>query len=385
MRFDDDTDLRTLRAELREWLRRNAIEQEPGEPYARMLQRWHQRLYQGGWVGLSWPVEYGGRGLGPVHEALVNEEIGRAGAPEGPRVGYLGRAIQQFGSDEQKRTYLPGLLSGEDYWCQGFSEPEAGSDLASLRTRAVLDAGTYRLNGQKVWTSYAEYADYCLLLARTGPAEARHKAISAFILPMNLPGIEIRPLRAITGESEFCEVFLTDVQLPESARVGAEGDGWKLAMMTVAYERGAADVGYLSKFESILTHLEQHLQTSSHADNAWDHLRELRTLQTVLTCHVRRRLKERESATSLPGPEMSVDKLLMTHVDQKINDGVVELLAPDCFRHGGDNDWTRNYFYSRAASIYGGTSQIQLNIIAGSILGLPREASNTGGRAGASS
>lgn len=366
-------DLTEFRARLRTWLAANVIEPEPDEPHALFLKRWHQTLFRGGWVGLSWPREYGGRGLGNIYDVVLNEEIGEFGAPDAPRIGYLGRALLKWGTEEQRQKYLPGLLSGDDYWCQGFSEPNAGSDLAGIVTRAVPHNGTYTITGQKVWTTYGDYADYCLLLARTGPAEGRHKGISAFIVPMRLPGVQVRPIRAITDESEFSEIFCDGVEVPERNRVGAEGDGWAIAMMTVAYERGAADVGYLSKFGAALHELRGELARKRPGDPlVRRELGRLEVLHRVLSQHVGRRLGERDDSDTPPGPEMSVDKLLMTDVDQALHESAVRLLGPAALVGEETSPWLRRYLYSRAASIYGGSEQIQLNILAQRVLGLPR-------------
>ncbi|SHH04893.1 Acyl-CoA dehydrogenase [Jatrophihabitans endophyticus] len=369
----DDTELARFRRDLRRWLREHGIERREDEEHARFLQRWHQELAAGGWVGLSWPQEYGGHGLSGVYEVVVNEEIGRAGAPDAPRVGYMGRALLTWGSEQQRTRYLPGLLRGDDYWCQGFSEPGAGSDLANISTRAVRDGDRYVISGQKVWTSYGEFADFCLLLARTSSAagQPKHKGISAFVLPMDSPGVEVRPIRAITGHSEFCEIFLDDVELGAEQRIGAEGDGWPIAMMTVSYERGAADVGYLSKFGAALGELRRLVGKRADEPTVRLELGRLTRLYTLLGQHVERRLEDRQRTQAVPGPEMSVDKVLMTLVDQSLHAGALRLLGPGALAGGDRGEWLERYFYSRAASIYGGSQQIQLNIIAQRLLGLP--------------
>ena len=373
MDFGDSEELAAFRQSFRSWLETHSVQRLPDEPEQRTLQRWHQMLAADGWVGVSWPPEHGGRALTAGYESVVNEEIGRAGAPDAPRIGYLGRAILEFGTQAQQAEFLPGILDGSKLWCQGFSEPEAGSDLANLRTRAERVGDRYVLNGQKVWTSYAELSDFCLLLARTGTVEARHRAIAAFVVPLDVPGIEIRPIKAITGDEEFCEVFLTDVEIPVTNLIGREGDGWTIAMMTVAYERGAADVGYLSKFAALLRAMERDLAAKADDAGARLALGRARVLYTVLRTHVRRRLRERELRPGLPGSEMSVDKLLMTATDQALHETLVELAGGSCLTDASRCDkLLASYFYSRAASIYGGTSQIQKNIIAYQILGLPR-------------
>lgn len=373
MEFSDDAGLAAFRQDLRAWLAENQIEQGEDEPHAMFLRRWHQTLYRGGWVGLAWPEQYGGKGLSNSYDVVLNEEIGAFGAPDAPRIGYMGRAFLQWGTDEQRQQYLPGLLSGDDFWCQGFSEPDAGSDLANITTRAERTDGGYRITGQKVWTSYAEFADYCILLARTGEPGGRHRGISAFVVPMDSPGIDVRPIRAATGESEFCEMFFDEVEVDQARRIGAEGDGWAIAMMTVAYERGAADVGYLSKFGAALGELRALLGKRVQDDLAVRSMvADLEVRYRILSQHVRRRLAERDDSDSLPGPEMSVDKLLMTDVDQALHRAAIELLGPVALLDADQSQWMERYMYSRAASIYGGSEQVQLNIIAQRVLGLPR-------------
>lgn len=373
MGFSDNDEMARFRGELRRWLRDNTIERDPDESHAMFLKRWHQTLFRGGWVGLSWPEQYGGRGLSNAYDVVLNEEIGASGAPDAPRIGYMGRAFLQWGTEAQRQQYLPGLLSGDDYWCQGFSEPGAGSDLANLATRAEHAGTTYRITGQKVWTSYAEYADYAILLARTGEPGGRHKGISAFVVPMDSPGIDVRPIVAATGESEFCEMFFDAVEVPEANRIGAEGDGWAIAMMTVAYERGAADVGYLSKFGAALRELRQLLGDRMTDDTGVRRrVADLEVRYRILSQHVRRRLNERDASDALPGPEMSVDKLLMTDVDQALHRTALDLLGASALTQPAYSSWVQRYIYSRAASIYGGAEQIQLNIIAQRVLGMPR-------------
>jgi alkylation response protein AidB-like acyl-CoA dehydrogenase len=375
MDFSDSPEIAEFRAGLRSWLGTHTISRGPDETEPMFLKRWHQVLFRDGWVGLSWPVEYGGRGLSNAYDVVLNEEIGAAGAPDAPRIGYMGRAFLQWGTPEQRERFLPGLLSGDDYWCQGFSEPDAGSDLANLSTRAVRAGDEYVITGQKVWTSYAEYADFCILLARTGEPGGRHRGVSAFVVPMkSSAGIDVRPIVAATGESEFCEMFFEGVHVAAENRIGEEGDGWAIAMMTVAYERGAADVGYLSKFGAALGELRSLVAPVGGAvpAHARQGLGELEVKYRVLTEHVRRRLAERETADALPGPEMSVDKILMTDVDQALHRAAIDLLGPSVLMSGPGSRWLERYVYSRAASIYGGSEQVQLNIIAQRLLGMPR-------------
>jgi alkylation response protein AidB-like acyl-CoA dehydrogenase len=310
--------------------------------------------------------------LPPVHDAVLNEEIGRAGAPDAPRVGYLARAILEYGTEDQRKKYVPRLLSGEDYWCQGFSEPDAGSDLANVMTRAERRDDAYSIRGQKVWTSYADYADFCLVLARTGDSGSRHKGISAFIVPMDSVGVLVRPLVANTGEAEFSELFFSDVTVAESGRLGEEGQGWSIAMMTVSYERGAADIGYLSKYGAAIGALRREAGDSIRSDqHAAALIGSLEVQYGVLQYHIRRRMLEREGSAELPGPETSVDKMLMTMTEQTIYNAALDLLGASPFAGVQGDEWVRRYLYSRAASIYGGSQQIQYNILAQRVLGLP--------------
>ncbi|MBA4863558.1 acyl-CoA dehydrogenase family protein [Streptomyces sp. PSKA54] len=369
--FGDPADLEQLRREFRAWLAANPLpERLPDEPAAVFLHRWHRQLHAGGWVGLDVPELYGGRGLTALHQVAVSDELGACRAPGVPRIGYLAHALLEFGSEEQRLRLLPRMLSGDDVWCQGFSEPGAGSDLAGMSTYAERHDGHYTVRGQKLWTSYAQYSDYCLLLARTNRAAPAHASISAFVLPLDREGVTVRPLRAANGDDEFCELFLDDVRIEEDERIGAEGDGWPLAMTTVNYERNALDTGHLSKYGLLLERLRQVLQ--DRRDDLPDGLasavgRCVADYQ-VLVAHARRRTAERLAGQGA-GPESSVDKLLMTRTEQRLYETALKVLPEELFREGGEV--FGEYLYSRAASVYGGTSQIQRNIIAKRLLRLP--------------
>lgn len=333
---------------------------------------WHRRLYEGGWMGLSWPPEYGGRGLTPMYDAILNEEVGRAGAPQVPHVSFLGRALLGFGTEEQKRRYLPGLLSGATRWCQGFSEPGAGSDLAAMRTRAERRGNRYFFSGQKVWTSRAQFASKCLLLARTDPSVPKHRGISAFVVDMQQPGVVCRPIRQITGSRVFCEVFLDDASAPEEDRIGAEGQGWELAIRTLAYERGPADIGFISKYQRMLAQIEaEYLRQGSSASAGPELIGQIHASIEALRLRVVESLAERATGRE-PGPESSIDKLLMAQTDQLLGRVYLEQRAADAVL-GLAPQAIYSYLYSRAASIMGGTAQIQKNIIATRLLGLGRE------------
>ncbi|MEV1066415.1 acyl-CoA dehydrogenase family protein [Streptomyces sp. NPDC050263] len=384
--FGDPADLEKLRRDFRAWLAEHPLpERLPDEPVPVFLHRWHRLLHSGGWVGLDVPEEYGGRGLTPLHQVAVSDELGARGAPGVPRIGYLAHALLEFASPDQRRRLLPRMLAGDDVWCQGFSEPGAGSDLAGMTTYAERgddgsgsgsgsgSGGHYTVRGQKLWTSYAQYSTYCLLLARTDRTAPRHASISAFVLPLDRPGVTVRPLRAAGGDDEFCELFLDDVRLAESERIGAEGDGWALAMTTVSYERNALDTGHLSKYGLLVERLRR---TASERrgelpDGLLSEIGRCFVDYEVLVAHARRRTAER-LAGQVAGPASSVDKLLMTRAEQRLYETALKVFPEEL--HGPGGDVFSEYLYSRAASVYGGTSQIQRNIIAGRLLRLPNGA-----------
>jgi len=369
----DDPEVAAFRAELRAWLADHApADPTPlhGEARAVYGAAWHRALYRGGWMGLSWPEAYGGRGLPALYEAVLNDEIGRAGAPAAPHVGFLGRALLHYGTEEQKLRYLPSLLSGDEVWCQGFSEPGAGSDLAALSTRAVLQNDRYVVNGQKIWTSDAAWADWCLLLVRTDLEVPKHRGISALVVDMATPGIEVRPIVQINGDTEFNEVFFTDVAVPVVNVVGSPGDGWSIAMTTVGYERGPADVGFSSRYARLLNELVAHARSNEVDEQQRLALARAHVQVEVLRAHVARSLTARDDG-SPPGPEGSIDKLLSTRTEQLLHRTALDLFGAGALT-GEVADVLSAYFYSRAASIAGGTSQIQRTIVAERLLGMPR-------------
>ena len=265
MDLNDSPEEAQFRADLRAWLEANAPREAPPsnpEEQRSAIVAWHRKLNEAGYTGLSWPIEVGGKGLGPLEEAILVQEVERLGVSSGLNYGFIARAMLLFATPEQQRRYLPGLLSGSEFWCQGFSEPDAGSDLASLRTRAVADptigeTGGYRITGQKTWTSGAQFADLCLCLVRTGEIEDRHRGISAVIIDMQSPGIDVRPIRTIRGDTEFCEVFFEGTPVPNENLVGKPGEGWNYTLVTLTYERGPADIGFVSKYLSMVQRLRK--------------------------------------------------------------------------------------------------------------------------------
>jgi alkylation response protein AidB-like acyl-CoA dehydrogenase len=326
-------------------------------------------LYDGGWVGLSWPAEFGGRGLSPLYEAILNEELGAAGVPNAASsVSFLGRAILEYGTERQCHAFLPKLLRGESTWCEGFSEPAAGSDLASLSTFAERRGDVYVVNGQKLWTGGAQYADRCLLLARTDRNVPKHQGITTFILRMDAPGITVRPILQVWGGTRFCEVFLEDVEVPVEDRLGREGQGWNLATVVLAYERGPTELGVVATHRAELARLAGKLSDhDTAADEAFG-----RAWAAVEACRLQ--LLEgltRRAMGEPPGPASSVGKLLMIRAEQML--GSLEFdCADETAVTGEDQLPSTRYLWSRAASVYGGAEQIQRNIVAQRVLGLPR-------------
>ena len=368
MDFADSPQERDFRLRLRAWLadhNPHLPASSTSDEYWAGQAAWHQSLYDGGFFGLSWRRDFGGRDLPPVYDVILDEELAAAGAPPRPSVGYLVQGIGHHGSEEIKRRFLPGIINGRDRWCQGFSEPDAGSDLASLSTRAVPDGDDFVVHGHKVWTSYSDAADWCLLLARTDPDAAKHRGLSAFAISMRQPAIEQRPLRMINGVTrEFGEVIFDGARVPKANMIGAPGDGWRLAMTIVSHEREPGELGYVARYTKVVNELVGRVKADPHAYRA-EQVRDLTWAVVeaeMLRLHVCRRLSDRLDGIS-HGPEGSVDKLLMTSVEQAVGHAALSV--------GGDDTSLNVYLYSRAQSVMGGTSQVQRNLVATRILGLP--------------
>ncbi|MFD0689783.1 acyl-CoA dehydrogenase family protein [Actinomadura fibrosa] len=374
MDFADSPEEAAFRTRLRAWLADHnprLPQSSTADAYWDGQAPWHRALYDAGFFGLSWPKEAGGHGLPSVYEAILDEELAQAGAPPRPSLGYLVQGILRHGGEDVRRRFLPGLVSGRERWCQGFSEPDAGSDLAALRTRAVRDGDDYVITGHKVWTSYSDEADWCLVLARTDPGVPKHKGLSALVVPMDQPGVAQRPLKMINGVTrEFGEVTFDGAVARASDMIGAPGEGWRLAMTVVAHEREPGELGYVARYGKAVNELVAALRaepgrfTGENArDVAWAVVE-----AEMLRLHVCRRLSDRLDGTS-HGPEGSVDKLLMTRVEQAVGHAA---LGVGNLTGGIEEDtWLKMYLYSRAQSIMGGTSQIQRNLVATRILGLP--------------
>ncbi len=363
MDFRDSPDEAAFRERLRSWLSLHAKEfSGSGDEYWARQAEWHQALYAAGFFGLSFPREYGGQELPPVYDVIIDEELARAGAPPRPSVGYLVYGIGAHASEELRRRFLPGIINGTERWCQGFSEPGAGSDLASLTTSARREGDTYVVNGHKIWTSYSDVADYCLLLARTDGEAKRHRGLSAFVLEMKQPGVQQRPLRMINGvTNEFGQVFFDGATVPADRMVGAPGDGWAVAMTVVGHEREPSTLGYAARYGKLVRSMLA--RTAKDEAEVPDELAWAAVQSEMLTHHVRRRLSEQLDGVS-HGPEGSLDKLLMTWVEQSVGHAALAVAGTR------DPDLLSAYLYSRAQSVMGGTSQIQKNIIASRILRL---------------
>jgi alkylation response protein AidB-like acyl-CoA dehydrogenase len=374
MDFADSPEEAGFRRRLRDWLAHN----NPGLPpsstadeYWAGQAAWHQTLYDAGFFGLSWPTSVGGQGLPSVYDVILDEELIAAAAPPRPSVGYLVQGLLEHGNEEVQQRFLPGLVSGRDRWCQGFSEPDAGSDLASLRTKAVLEDSEYVITGHKVWTSYSDAADWCLVLARTDPEVPKHRGVSAFAVPMHQSAITQRPLKMINGITrEFGEVIFDGARVDAANMIGAPGEGWRLAMTVVSHEREPGELGYVARYGKLVNELVHQVVAAPAAfgaeqrrDLAWAIIE-----ADMLRCHVSRRLSDRLDGVE-HGPEGSVDKLLMTEVEQAV--GHAAISVGGSASAGGDDTWLRVYLYSRAQSVMGGTSQIQRNLIANRILELP--------------
>lgn len=376
----------SFRAGLREWLARTLPQLPPRPdpldwPGRRTYDTaWQRRLYDAGYAGLHWPVDAGGRGATPTQHLIFLEETEKAGAPYvgANFVGLLhaGPTIASEGTAEQRARWLPPVLRGDEVWCQGFSEPDAGSDLASLRTRAWRDGDDYVVSGSKIWTSHAEVADWCELLVRTTPVSEdvpKHRGITWLAMPMDAPGITVRPLRTLAGSTEFAEVFLDEVRVPAANRVGAENDGWRVTMVTLSYERGTAFVGEVVACRRVLGELAREARKNGRWDDAVLRRRlgrlsaEFGALWRLTQWNVS---ESQRAGTGVPGIGGSVFKLRYSHARQELYEAAGEVLGPGALDLA--HEWTLDRLSSLSYTIAAGTSQIQQNIVAERILGLPK-------------
>jgi len=374
-----------FRAEVREWLGDHLTGEfaelrglggsgrEHQAPQER--QAWNQHLARHGWTCLGWPVEHGGRGLSLMRQVIFHEEYARANAPA--RVNHLGEELLgptliAHGTDEQRKRFLPGIAAVTELWCQGYSEPGAGSDLAGVRTRARLSDGEWVIDGQKIWTSLAQHAQWCFAVVRTEPGSRRHAGLSYLLVPMDQPGVEIRPIRQLTGTSEFNEVFFDQARTEEALVVGAPGDGWRIAMATLGFERGVSTIGQQVGFERELAGIVATAKANGRYDDPVlrDRLAQASVGLEVLRVHALRTL-----SADQPGAP-SVSKLLWARWHRELGELAMDVRGPSALTVAAPYDLDAQqtlFLFSRADTIYGGSDEIQRTIIAERVLGLPKE------------
>ncbi len=393
-----------FRAVISRWLTENLPEGwgEPGfsmTPEARKAfnREWTAKLFEGGWICASWPAEYGGKGLTLLQQVVLNEEFARMGAPL--RADFfgdtlVGPTLLQWGSEEQKQRFIPGILRGEIAWCQGFSEPDAGSDLASLKTRAVLDGDEWVVNGQKVWTTQAQYADYIFLLARTDPDAPKHAGISYLLVPMKQDGVEVRPIEQVDGSAEFNEVFFTNVRCPTDNVIGGVNNGWKVAMTTLGFERGtSATTGY-RRFQREFGEILEVARRKGRDRDPLTRQRLARSWSKIKIMQINgyRTLTDALNGTHATARLGACNKMFWSEAHQETMDLALDTLGMEgqilLGRDGADtmlrgarrakagypvDSLQSLFFFSRSETIWGGTAEIQRNIVGERALGLPKE------------
>jgi alkylation response protein AidB-like acyl-CoA dehydrogenase len=366
-----------FRDELREWLEANKPGDEPeGDDTAAFEFRkaWQRKLADAGWAGLSWPKEYGGRGATLIEQAIFNEEIVRAKAPQVANVLGLvmgGPVVIAHGTEEQKQRYLKPILTAEEIWCQGFSEPESGSDLASLKTKAVKDGDDWVVTGQKVWTTFAHEAKWCMLVARTDFDAPKHKGLTYFLMDMDQDAVEVRPLRQITGEAEFNELFIHEARIPGENVVGGVGNGWMVALTTLMHERAGLAFGLQVQLKIALGELMDLARERGLEDDpvTRQKLAQIYIESEAIRLNASRGLTQ-IMKTGIPGPEGSLTKWQWSDTNQALTETAMDIMGADA--PVIDQDWTYRFLRARANSIEGGTTEILKNIIAERVLGLPR-------------
>jgi alkylation response protein AidB-like acyl-CoA dehydrogenase len=372
----------------RQWVRRAMGSSEVPRPEAyEFLREWQRKLWEAGFIGLTWPKEYGGQGLSFVEEMIVHQEMALLKAPSILNilgVGMAGPTIIAYGTEAQKTRYPAKILSADEIWCQGYSEPNAGSDLASLQTRAVKDGDTWVINGQKVWTSLAHLADWMMLLARTDPDAPKHKGITYFLLDMKLPGVTVKPLKQLTGDAEFSEVFFDNVRVPESQVLGGVNNGWQVGLTTLMYERLALGFGLQVRLRIALdglVEMARHVEKSGRPTTKDPVLRQKLAqlwIETESLKYTGARAITKLLRGELPGPEASAGKMVWVDVHQRLQELAMEIEGPYSQLVGGSERaiesgiWQYSFLRSRANSIEGGTAEIQKNIIGERVLGLPK-------------
>ncbi|MBI4518413.1 MAG: acyl-CoA dehydrogenase family protein [Deltaproteobacteria bacterium] len=380
---------RKFRDEVRAWLGANVARpwrdelrdpKHSEDSLMELRRKWQRTLYQAGYLGMDWPTEWGGRGATEVEKSILEEELAEADAPlilNGLGIGLLGPALIHHGSEAQRRRFIPPMLAGDEIWCQGFSEPGAGSDLAALRTSATIDGDAFVLNGQKIWTTFGPWADWIFVLCRTDPKD-RHGGISFVLCKLDTPGVTVRRLRQITGESEFGEVFFEDARVPRDNLVGKMGEGWKIAMTVLGYERGAMSLALAARYGRDVRLLAEACKESGRTDGAArEKLARILVENEVMRANGVRNLANLADGKK-PGPESSIEKLFWSEFDKRFRETALDLLGAggqllrSCDEARADVDWSREYLWARAGTIYSGSSEIQRNILAKRVLNLPQ-------------
>jgi acyl-CoA dehydrogenase len=385
-----------FRAEIRDWMASNLtgeFEQlrfrgGPGDEHMFVQERmaWERHLAAHRWTCVGWPVEMGGRGLPISQEVIFHEEYARAGGPGRAGLigeGLLGPTLIHFASPEQQQRFLPGIVSGTEYWCQGYSEPNAGSDLANIKTTARLegqgDDAQWVINGQKVWTSLAQWSDWCFVICRVEEGSQRHAGLAYLLVPMDAPGIEVRPIRQITGTAEFNEVFFTDVRTAAENIVGEPGEGWKVAMGTLAFERGVLTLGQQMAFQR---ELDEIIETARHNGRIDEPVLRQRLVGLWIRLRIMRTnaIRTLSIASAQLGREAMIGKLYWANLHQEMGEVAMDVLGPEAMiiadrydSHEPLDALHRLFMFTRSDTIYGGSDQIQRNVIGERALGLPRE------------
>jgi alkylation response protein AidB-like acyl-CoA dehydrogenase len=385
MDFTYPAEAEAFRTEFRAWLEAHLTDDLRGagvdmdlDPQAlEKLRVWNRLLADARYAAIAWPEQYGGRGAGVMEQVVFAEEMNRAGAPGTLNplgLSNIAPAIIEHGTEEQKRRYLPRMLRGDDIWCQGFSEPDAGSDLASLNTSAVLDGDHFVLNGQKTWNTLGHIASWCELLVRTDSEAPKHRGISCLLVDMTLPGVEVRPLTTITGAKEFSELFFTDARVPRDALLGPLHEGWRVALTTLTYERGSVanmHLGLRTKIASLLDEAK-HTPVGGGRMASDDPVLRQELAQVYLEGELLKLLSERAISGAIhgrdAGPESSIAKLVWSEAEQHVGEVAGDVLGPDA----NVGRWGRDRVYMRASTIAGGTTQINKGVLATRMLGLPR-------------
>ncbi|HUG16719.1 MAG TPA: acyl-CoA dehydrogenase family protein [Thermomicrobiales bacterium] len=388
---------KAYRQQVRQWLETNL----PTEPITTLEQRraWHSKLYEAGYIGMGWPRAYGGQEARPMEQAIVGEEMARINAPAGVGglgISIVGPTIIHHGTEEQRQRYVKNILTGEEIWCQLYSEPNSGSDLASLQCRADIDGDEFVINGQKIWTSGAHHSDWGLMLARTDRNASKHQGISCILIDMRQAGVEVRPLKQISGSSEFSEVFFSNVRVPADNLIGELNAGWHIAQTTLGYERGGNTLSRVSRLQEQYARLLAVANTlRQDGTRAVDKpLTRQRLGQIYAEIEVLRyaslRILSRLEKGLRPGPEASIAKLHYSELDKRLQEIILDILGPygqqldgipgDLAYHGSsgggvetDGSWSYPFIWSRAGTIYAGSSEIQKNILGERVLGLPKE------------